>query len=193
MFEQRERWLEELSAHVGREEVVAGSSGRMNLVAIAAELVNADADERRQKRIHVPNWESMARDLQDTTEYLGPEAYSLARDVSAALIDAIDNLFVEQLDERGQARRSIDNERRPRVKVRRMRSQHCIAAKVCSPLAFRRHCRRRSRISLPPTSRRRATSRTASSRTIRFPRTATTSSAATISRSSARRLSFPRR
>jgi hypothetical protein len=117
LFEQRERWLEELSAHVGREEAVAGSSGRMNLVAIAAEIVNADADERTQKRIHVPNWESMARDLQDTTEYLGPEAYSLARDAAVALIDAIDNLFIEQLDERGQARRSIDNERRPRVKA----------------------------------------------------------------------------
>ena len=117
MFEQRERWLEELSAHVGREEAVTGSSGRMNLVAIAAEIVNADADERTQKRIHVPNWESMARDLHDTTEYLGPEAYSLARDASAALIQSIDDLFVEQQDEHGQARRSIDNERRPRVKA----------------------------------------------------------------------------
>jgi hypothetical protein len=74
MFEQRDRWLEELSAHVGREESVVGSSGRMNLVAIAAEIVNADADERRQQRIHVPNWESMAVDLRDTTEYLGLEA-----------------------------------------------------------------------------------------------------------------------
>ena len=117
MFEQRDRWLEELSAHVGREESVVGSSGRMNLVAIAAEIVNADADERRQQRIHVPNWESMAVDLRDTTEYLGLEALSVVQEASAALIDAIDNLFVEQLDERGQARRGIDNERRPRVKA----------------------------------------------------------------------------
>jgi hypothetical protein len=117
LFEQRERWLEELSAHVGREEAVTGSSGRMNLVAIAAEIVNADADERTQKRIQVPNWESMARDLRDTTEYLGPQTYCLVRDASAALIDSIDGLFVEQQDERGQARRSIDNERRPPVKA----------------------------------------------------------------------------
>ena len=46
VFEQRERWLEELRAHGGREEAVTGSSGRMSLVAIAAEIVNPDADER---------------------------------------------------------------------------------------------------------------------------------------------------
>lgn len=38
MFEQYERWLEELRAHVGREEAVVGFSGRMNLAAIAGKL-----------------------------------------------------------------------------------------------------------------------------------------------------------
>lgn len=46
VFERYERWLEELRAHVGRDEAIVGHSGRVPLVAITAEIVNAAADER---------------------------------------------------------------------------------------------------------------------------------------------------
>lgn len=118
MYEQHERWLEELRAQVRRDEAVVGHSGRMTLAAIAAEIVNAAADERKQTRIHIPNWESMARDIQDTLNYLGPESAALASDPSKALIDAINGLFVEVKGLDAKTQRIIDNERRPRVTSR---------------------------------------------------------------------------
>ena len=117
MFEQHERWLEELRSHVDRDEHVACSSGHMSLVAIALEIVNADADERRQEKIHIPNWVSMARDLQDTLNYLGPEATNVVEDAVVELVTAINNLFIEVTGEDGNTQTRSENNRRPQVKA----------------------------------------------------------------------------
>src|SRR5262249_8998148 len=116
MFEQHERWLEELREHVNRDEAVTSDSGRMNLVAIASEVVDADADERRQTRIHIPNWESMASDLGDTLDYLGPETSVVVRDAVIELVTAINALFRTAADQCGKPQRHIDIDRRPAVR-----------------------------------------------------------------------------
>lgn len=116
MFEQHERWLEELREHVNREEAVSSDSGRMNLVAIASEVVDADADERKQTRIHIPNWESMASDLGDTLDYLGPETSVVVRDAVIELVAAINALFRTAADQYGKPQRYIDGDQRPAVR-----------------------------------------------------------------------------
>lgn len=75
--------------------------------------MNASADARKQTRIHVPDWESMARDLQDTLDYLGPESACLAQGPSMGVIEAIHSLIVEEPDRHGGVRRVVDDESRP--------------------------------------------------------------------------------
>ncbi|MEV5834084.1 hypothetical protein [Nocardia sp. NPDC052112] len=116
MFEQRERWLEEMHDHVDHKESVTSTTGHMNLVAITAEIADACADERKQKRIHIPNWQSMARDLEDTLDYLGAEAAGAVRSEVTSLVGAINNdLLYEKLDDTGRMQTCIDNDKRPQV------------------------------------------------------------------------------
>ena len=117
VFEQHERWLEELRQHVDKNEAVTSGSGRMNLVAIAAEVVDDDADERKQTRIHVPNWQSLASDLNDTLQYLGTETSTQVGPAVTALVSAIADLFVIKPDQNGNPQTHIDAGKRPRVKM----------------------------------------------------------------------------
>jgi hypothetical protein len=117
VFEQHERWLEELRSHVDRNEAIVESSGHMNLVAIAAEIVNADADERKLQKIHIPNWVSMAKDLQDTLNYLGPETSRIVEQAAVDLVAAINDLFTETTGEDDKAQTRIEHDRRPQVKA----------------------------------------------------------------------------
>ncbi|WP_157108491.1 hypothetical protein [Aldersonia kunmingensis] len=88
----------------------------MNLVAISLEIADACADERAQTRIHVPNWQSMATDLEDAVSYLGSEAATAVRAETVSLIDAIRNqLLSETADDTGKTQISIDNGKRPQV------------------------------------------------------------------------------
>lgn len=116
MFEQHERWLEELKAHLDRAESVTSRSGYLHLVAIVSEIVDADADERKQTSVHIPNWESLAVDLRDTHTYLGPELHDQVQTNAIALATAIDDLIQTKDDEDGKPRKYIDEDRRPEVR-----------------------------------------------------------------------------
>ncbi|MBF6072575.1 hypothetical protein IU436_26885 [Nocardia farcinica] len=45
MFEQRDRWLEELDEYTGRKETITCTAGRMPLTAIVDEISNACDDK----------------------------------------------------------------------------------------------------------------------------------------------------
>ena len=53
MFEQHERWLEELIEYTDRKEVVTCRSGYMPLTAIMQEIATACADAREHGRLRV--------------------------------------------------------------------------------------------------------------------------------------------
>lgn len=73
MFEQHDRWLEELREHTGREELVTCTSGHMPLTAIVAEIAEACADAKTHDKQKIRDWQSMASDLSDTLDWIGPE------------------------------------------------------------------------------------------------------------------------
>ena len=62
MFEQHERWLEELLEYTNRKESLTCISGHMP-TAIAQEIATACADNRQHSRQQIPNWQSMASNL----------------------------------------------------------------------------------------------------------------------------------
>ena len=58
MFEQHDRWLEELREYTNREEAVTCRSGYMPLTAIAQEITAACADARVRDHMQIDSWES---------------------------------------------------------------------------------------------------------------------------------------
>jgi hypothetical protein len=77
MFEQHERWLEELLEYTDRKEAVTCRSGYMPLTAITQEITTACADAREHGRLQIGSWESMAADLSDTLDWIGPDLLAL--------------------------------------------------------------------------------------------------------------------
>ena len=73
MFEQHERWLEELSAYTDEIQAVTSASGRMPWDAIVQEIGAACVDARRHGRQQIRDWQSRAADLTHTLDWLGPE------------------------------------------------------------------------------------------------------------------------
>lgn len=99
----------------------------MSLVAIIAEIVNADTDERKLQKIHIPNWVSMAKDLQDAFNYLGPETSDIVEEAVVDLVTAIHHLFTETTDEDGKRQTRIEHDRRQQVKA--------VASALCDTLS----------------------------------------------------------
>ncbi len=58
MFEQRERWLEELRAYTDEKDSVTSTSGRMPWDAIVREIDAACSDARPHGRQHIRDWHS---------------------------------------------------------------------------------------------------------------------------------------
>jgi hypothetical protein len=73
IFQQRERWLEELHEYVNRKELIICDAGYMSLPAITDEITEAAADPRPHTRQQRYDWKSRARDLDDTRAWLGPQ------------------------------------------------------------------------------------------------------------------------
>jgi hypothetical protein len=112
MFEQRDRWLEELREYTGRKESVTCTSGHMPLTAIAQEIAIACADPRPHNGQQVGDWQSRASDLADTLDWIGPELHALVASPSQAIHQAITNdLLVPR--QSGQSR--LDDTKRPLV------------------------------------------------------------------------------
>jgi hypothetical protein len=85
MFEQRDRWLEELREFTERKESLTCASGQMPLTAIAQEIVTACADTRQHRRQQVPNWQSMASDLADALDWIGSDLQALVGSAGRAI------------------------------------------------------------------------------------------------------------
>ncbi|WP_428340761.1 hypothetical protein [Mycobacterium sp.] len=112
MFEQHARWLEELQAYARREEAVTCRAGYMPLTAIAQEIAIASADARVHDHQQVYNWDSMAADLSDSLNWIGPELLALVDIPARAVQQAITNGV---LMPRPNSRPSIDDSKRSDV------------------------------------------------------------------------------
>lgn len=91
MFEQHARWLEELQAYTQRGEAVTCRAGYMPLTAITQEIATASADARVHDRMQIHDWESMAADLSDSLDWIGPELLALVDVPARAVHQAITN------------------------------------------------------------------------------------------------------
>ncbi|MFI7195206.1 hypothetical protein ACIBQ0_36215 [Nocardia nova] len=116
VFELRERWIEELREHLEADGRVTCTDGYMDLAAIVSEIVDADADTRRQKPIHVPNWQSLRIDLSDTLGRIGPELCALIKSDTDAVLDALNDLIQPKVMPNGGTRMIVDESIRPRVR-----------------------------------------------------------------------------
>jgi hypothetical protein len=112
MLEQHARWLEELQAYTQREEAVTCRAGYMPLTAITQEIATACADARVHDHMQIDNWESMAADLSDSLNWIGPELLALVDTPARAVHQAITNGV---LVPRPGARPQIDDTKRPDV------------------------------------------------------------------------------
>jgi hypothetical protein len=77
LFQQHDRWLEELLEYTNREEAVTCRDGYLTLTAIAQEIATACADARVHDHKQKASWESMAADLFDTLDWIGPGLLAL--------------------------------------------------------------------------------------------------------------------
>ncbi|MFC8525650.1 hypothetical protein [Nocardia sp. NPDC057227] len=91
MFEQRDRWLEELNEHTGREELITCTAGLMPLTAIVDEISTACIDARTHTGQQVRDWRSMASDLSEAVDWIGPNLNSIVASESAVVHKTIMN------------------------------------------------------------------------------------------------------
>jgi hypothetical protein len=116
LFEQHARWLEELREYTDRKEPVTCRAGYMPLTAITLEISAAGADPRPHDGVYVDSWTSMAADLADSLQWLGPELLALVDTAARNVQQAITNgLLVPRA---GAARPRIDDTQRPAVATR---------------------------------------------------------------------------
>lgn len=112
IFEQHERWLAELREHTNRKETVTCRAGYMQLTAIADEIETACADAREHGKQQLPSWESIAADIDDSLEWIGPDLRSLVDTPARAVLDGINN---DLLITGSGGGRQIDDTKRPFV------------------------------------------------------------------------------
>src|SRR5271155_388907 len=112
MFEQHDRWLEELLEYTDRKESVTCASGHMPPTAIAQEIAAACADTREHTGQQSASWESMAADLSDTLDWIGPDLLALVDTPGRAVHHAITN---DLLVPRPTGRPRLDDTKRPIV------------------------------------------------------------------------------
>jgi len=113
MFEQHDRWFEELLEYTNRDEAVTCRSGYMPLTAIAQEIAAACADARDHGSLQIASWESMADDLFDSLDWIGPELLALVDTAGRAVYRAITNDLL--VPSRTGARPRLDDTKRPIV------------------------------------------------------------------------------
>lgn len=112
LFEQRDRWLEELREYVNRKELIICEAGYMPLPAIAEEITEAAADPRPHTRQQRYDWNSRARDLDDTREWLGPQ---LRAHVESAASEVSRTITTDLLIPRPNGNFALDDTKRPLV------------------------------------------------------------------------------
>ncbi|MEU1982080.1 hypothetical protein [Nocardia sp. NPDC019395] len=102
MFEQRDRWLEELDEYTGRKETITWRAGRMPLTAIVDEISNACADARQHTGQQVRDWRSIASDLDEAATWIGPQLQTLVGPKATVVYQTIMNrLLVPKTNGRG--------------------------------------------------------------------------------------------
>lgn len=112
MFQQRERWLEELREYVGRKELSICGAGYMSLPAITVEISEAAADPRPHASQQRYDWKSRARDLDDARAWLGPQ---LSAQVDFAASEVSEAITVELLPQKANGNFGLDDTKRPHV------------------------------------------------------------------------------
>ncbi|WP_458686364.1 hypothetical protein [Nocardia tengchongensis] len=91
MFKQHDRWLEELVQYTNRKQSITCTAGRMPLTAIVEEIANACADARKHDGQQVRDWQSMASDLSDALDWIGPELHELVATAAQTIHQTITN------------------------------------------------------------------------------------------------------
>lgn len=113
LFEQHARWLEELREYIDRKEPVSCRAGYMSLTAITLEIAEAAIDPRPHDGVYVDSWTSMAADLDDSLQWIGPELLALVSTAARSVhYDITNRLLVPRP---GAARPRIDDTQRPAV------------------------------------------------------------------------------
>lgn len=112
MFEQHARWLEELQEYTDRKEAVTCRASYMPLTAIAQEVATMCADARVHDHMQIDSWDSIAADLSDSLDWIGPDLLALVDTPARAVHKAITNGV---LVPRPGARPRIDDSKRPFV------------------------------------------------------------------------------
>lgn len=110
IFDQRERWLEELREYVRKDATVICEVGYMSLPAITEEIAEAALDPKPHGGQQKNDWISRAGDLDDSLSWVGPELAAL---VTAAVHDLHDPITSELLT--GRSKPSVDDSKRPVV------------------------------------------------------------------------------
>lgn len=112
LFEQHDRWLEELLEYTHRKEAITCTSGHMPLTAILQEIADACADPQPHDHMQIYDWRSRASDLADTLDWIGPELKTLVAVPGQAVLLAITNDLLAS-GPNGGAR--LDDSKRPVV------------------------------------------------------------------------------
>jgi hypothetical protein len=113
LFVQHERWLEELLEYTKREEAVTCRAGYMPLTAITQEIAAACDDIREHTGQQAASWESMAADLSDCLDWIGPNLLALVDTPGRAVRHAITNDLLVPRPPNPRPR--IDDTKRPIV------------------------------------------------------------------------------
>lgn len=112
LFEQHDRWIEELLEYTNRQEAVTCRSGYMPLTAIAQEIATACADSRQHGGQQIASWQSAADDLVDCLDWIGPGLLALVDPAGRAVHHAITNDLLA-MGPNGRSR--LDDTKRPFV------------------------------------------------------------------------------
>lgn len=112
MFEMHARWLEELRSHVTADGSITHTTGYMTLVAITSEICDLCADPDTH---NYWTWDSIATDLDDVRDYLGPDTTGVVRTHVTAVLDTIRN---EMFVARSGKTPTVDDTKRPVVAAR---------------------------------------------------------------------------
>lgn len=107
IFDQRERWLEELHEYVREDASVICEAGYMSLPAITDEIAEAALDPQPHGGQQKNDWISRAGDLDDSLSWTGPELAAL---VTAAVHDLHRSITSELLT--GRSKPSVDDSKR---------------------------------------------------------------------------------
>ncbi|SHP95397.1 Uncharacterised protein [Mycobacteroides abscessus subsp. abscessus] len=112
VFEQHDRWLEELLEYTRRKESITCTSGHMPLTAILQEIADACADPQQHDHMQIYDWQSRASDLADTLDWLGPELKALVDAQGQAIQQAITTQLL-RTNQNGKP--ALDDTKRPVV------------------------------------------------------------------------------